>query len=63
MNKLTSFNFYHLLFRMMESLKMLDKRFVRNREYGVSLYQRMAGEQANIALSRIFVPYADNIIF
>lgn len=40
-------NFYNLLFRMMESLKMLDKHSVRKREYGVSLYQRMAGERSS----------------
>lgn len=32
---------------MMESLKMLDKHSVRKREYGVSLYQRMAGERSS----------------
>lgn len=40
-------NFYNLLFRMMESLKMLDKHSVRKREYGVSLHQRMAGERSS----------------
>lgn len=46
-NTSTIFNFYNLLFRMTESVKMLDKHCVRNQEYRVSLYQRMAGERSS----------------
>lgn len=44
---LAIFNFYNLLFRMMETLKMLAKHSLEILEYRVSLYQGMTGERSS----------------
>lgn len=63
-NNLAIFNLDNLLFRTMEISEMLDKHSLyksKNAEY--PFIKGWQENEAHFTLSRIFVPYADNIIF